>query len=532
MLTMRSAFCNPEPRQLPSKRQKHYHGNMMNIGFLFALGALLGWAFGDFYLHRTAKHIGIWKAMLYVSGLGSFVLLPFVITDIGTLVSNPNLLLILSLTAVIVFVALLLSFEALKDGKMAVVEPIIGAELPMTVGLSLFFLHDKLSIVQLALILAICIGLILSVMTHLPWKWDRRKLFERGVITAAASAIGMALVNFFIGVSSQETKPLLTIWFINTVVAMFALAYLLLTGERRHLFVHAHRYRKEILLESFHDNFAWVCFAYAVTLLPISLVTAVSEGYIALAALLGIITAVVTAPVLVFAAMDASATGTSAVAPGAGSGAGGNAYQPIGGSGAASILAVTTEEEAGGGAEEIYANGIPECLTDCRIRMVVCSRNAITAAAPGSVEIVNLTACQSKYDRCSRDCRPVPPPAVDCDTRCAVRVGACIRAAGHNETQFNQCRADNLACLTVCGRGRLTLAGGEQESVLTCRTQATTCVNGCKTFPIKILKTLIHTQGQGAVEQTGQAEQFQNIGQTSQYIPQTGGAAQGIQYQP
>ncbi|OGL74381.1 hypothetical protein A3E39_03275 [Candidatus Uhrbacteria bacterium RIFCSPHIGHO2_12_FULL_60_25] len=262
---------------------------MMNIGFLFALGALLGWAFGDFYLHRTAKHIGIWKAMLYVSGLGSFVLLPFVITDIGTLVSNPNLLLILSLTAVIVFVALLLSFEALKDGKMAVVEPIIGAELPMTVGLSLFFLHDKLSIVQLALILAICIGLILTVMTHLPWKWDRRKLFERGVITAAASAIGMALVNFFIGVSSQETKPLLTIWFINTVVAMFALAYLLLTGERRHLFVHAHRYRKEILLESFHDNFAWVCFAYAVTLLPISLVTAVSEGYIALAALLGII---------------------------------------------------------------------------------------------------------------------------------------------------------------------------------------------------------------------------------------------------
>ncbi|HWQ99460.1 MAG TPA: hypothetical protein VN397_01275 [Candidatus Methylomirabilis sp.] len=302
---------------------------------------------------------------------------------------------------------------------------------------------------------------------------------------------------------------------------------------------------------------------------------------------LGLLTAVVVAPVLVFAAMNPNTTRTSEVAPGVGA----ITYQATGIASAASILAVTTEEEVGEGAEDTFENGIPECLTDCRSKMVACSRDTIlkaqesgenigTGAATGLVVAVDLSTCQSRYDRCSRDCRPVPPPAVDCDTRCAVRVGACIRAAGDDEIQFNQCRADNLACLVTCGRGRgklesvppalcqtqcrreisiclasnaydeegkdecrqigklcveklcsevtlsalgikplqwtkascttscregfracLKLAGGEQESVLACRTQATSCANGCKTFPIKIFQIQPLTSATGTQAQ-------------------------------
>jgi uncharacterized membrane protein len=37
------------------------------------------------------------------------------------------------------------------------------------------------------------------------------------------------------------------------------------------------------------DNLAWIAFAFAVTFIPIAVVTGISESYIALAAILGIV---------------------------------------------------------------------------------------------------------------------------------------------------------------------------------------------------------------------------------------------------
>lgn len=47
------------------------------------------------------------------------------------------------------------------------------------------------------------------------------------------------------------------------------------------------KFKRIVLLESVLDNIAWIAYAIAMTLIPISIATAVGEGYIAVGVLLG-----------------------------------------------------------------------------------------------------------------------------------------------------------------------------------------------------------------------------------------------------
>ena len=59
--------------------------------------------------------------------------------------------------------------------------------------------------------------------------------------------------------------------------------------EVRGSFRHARKHWRPIVLQGILDNIAWVSFAAAVLVLPISITIAISESYIALGMLLGII---------------------------------------------------------------------------------------------------------------------------------------------------------------------------------------------------------------------------------------------------
>ncbi len=103
-----------------------------NTGILFALVALFSWGFADFFIQKTARIIGSWKALFFIGIAGAVGLFPFVVGGLSSL-SNNNLLLLLLLGVVGIFGALF-DFEALRQGKIAIVEPITGLELPITVG--------------------------------------------------------------------------------------------------------------------------------------------------------------------------------------------------------------------------------------------------------------------------------------------------------------------------------------------------------------------------------------------------------------
>jgi drug/metabolite transporter (DMT)-like permease len=258
-----------------------------SIGIIFAFVALLGWGFGDFFIQKSTRLLGSsWKSLFLIGMIGLIVLFPFVRNEIFILDAG-ELVLLGALGVVILFTALF-DFEALRRGKIAIVEPVMSIELPLTVALSVTLANETLSWVQIILIAMVFAGIMLAVTFTNIHKRLGKGVLERGVIFAGIGAVGLALVSFLTGISSQRISPLMAIWFSNLVFTLICLVYILAKGQFRGMIEGLKKHPAPILAMSIFDNSAWVAYAFATTYIPISIAITISEGYVALAALLGL----------------------------------------------------------------------------------------------------------------------------------------------------------------------------------------------------------------------------------------------------
>ncbi len=255
------------------------------LGVSLALLALLGWGLGDFFIQKTTRLVGSWRALFWIGLFGAIVIFPFVIKDIAYLKTAD--LFLLGTLSVVVVLGSLFNFEALRQGKMAIVEPIISLELPLTIALSVVFLRESLELIPWILIALVFVGIILAITKHhTHWFYHRRAL-EKGVILASIGVVGTALSSFLIGVSSQNISPLITVWFVDVIIVLVCGFYMLYSKQFKELGKGLRKYRWSIISQSFFDNLGWVAFAVATTLIPISIAITISESYVALAVLLG-----------------------------------------------------------------------------------------------------------------------------------------------------------------------------------------------------------------------------------------------------
>jgi len=244
-------------------------------GIIFAFIALVSWGFGDFFIQKTTRAVGSLKALFFIGLVGLVGLFPFIKNDLSSLTSTNFLL--LGLLAVVAIFATLFDFEALRRGKIAIVEPIVGLELPMTVGLSVALAGESLSSLQFFLIGIVFVGIMLAITTHHTHLHYHKRIFEKGVILAGVGAIGMALTNFLVGVSSESISPLMTIWFVHSLLAVICGFYLLYKGEFWKLFSDLRKHFKPIVGQSLLDNIAWVAFAISTTYIPIAIATTITS---------------------------------------------------------------------------------------------------------------------------------------------------------------------------------------------------------------------------------------------------------------
>ncbi len=261
---------------------------MATTGLIFAFAALLGWTFGDWLLQKSARLVGDFKTILYVSLMGTIGLLPFVADEIISFIKIPTALLLLILTGVMIFFSTFFDVEALKKGKIAVIEPIFGLELPITVAFSILFWNERPSLIQYILIGGAGIGIILAVTEHHTHIHYHKRILEKGVLLAGLGAIVMGVVNFLIGISAQTTSPLMAIWFTSGVITVLCIIYLAVTRQKINILSDFKKYPRIIIGTAILTNAAWIFFAFAATLIPISLATTISESYIALVVLLGL----------------------------------------------------------------------------------------------------------------------------------------------------------------------------------------------------------------------------------------------------
>lgn len=260
---------------------------MAITGIFFAVLALLSWGFGDFSIQRTSRKVGVARALFYITAAASIVVLPFVWHDLFLLTTSQwELLLGAGIT---VFIVALLEFKAFKIGKLAVVEPIMSLELPLTVLIAAFVGREHLAFWEYTLIAVVFLGIFLTVTPHSGVLKDYIKRLERGTLLALISAMGMALFNFLMGISSQRTSPLMAEWATSLVMAIGSAAIITYYHEWGKVPGDFAKASGSIIAETILDNAAWITYAFAVVYIPISVALTVSESYIILAVVLGVI---------------------------------------------------------------------------------------------------------------------------------------------------------------------------------------------------------------------------------------------------
>ena len=260
---------------------------MYSLGILLALVALVGWASGDFMIQRVTRHIGTIKALFFIAAVGAIGLAPFALPHLNEMLVGNNLF-ILILAVCVTFFAAVFDFDALHDGKLAVVEPVLGLELPMIVLLSVVFRGESLKFFQILAIVVIFLGITLTV-TKNRFRWHHKIILEKGFIFAGIGAVGMALSSFLYCIGSQDSSAILTVWFIHTVIAIVCIIILARRQVVHTIVGDIKKFPIAILAMAVADNAAWLAYGSASTHIPISIATAVSENYIALALILGVV---------------------------------------------------------------------------------------------------------------------------------------------------------------------------------------------------------------------------------------------------
>jgi drug/metabolite transporter (DMT)-like permease len=256
------------------------------LGVTLSLFALVTWGIADFLIQRSARCVGSVKTMLFV-GIGSVLMFfPFVYADILSLQLSE--LLLLFLTGAVLTIASLFDFQALKEGKMAIAEPIVGLEMPFTVICAILLAEEKLEIIPALIIGLIFIGTLLLVTKRFQ-HIKREHLLEKGVRLALFAAVGLAIANFLVGKSSLDSTPFLAIWFVGLIHALTCLAFLFAKRKLRSIMQDLKRHPWTLISQSVVDNLAWIAYAGAVLFIPISIATAISSGYIAVAVILGLV---------------------------------------------------------------------------------------------------------------------------------------------------------------------------------------------------------------------------------------------------
>jgi len=258
------------------------------LGTIFAFLALASWTFGDFFIQKLVRVVGNLKTLIYIGTVGTIGIFPFITKELVPLFGNTTRLFLLTFTGVIIFFAAIFDFEALKQGKLAIIEPILGMELPVTIALSVVLWGERLSLIQYLLMASAFVGIILAITIHNTHLHYHKRIFENGVLFAALGSVIMGLVNFLVGVSSQRTSPLMAIWFTNLIFTLCCFIYMAVKTNFGGIVRDFTKNLKITLTTSVFDNAAWIFFAFAASMIPISIATTVSESYIVFVVCLGL----------------------------------------------------------------------------------------------------------------------------------------------------------------------------------------------------------------------------------------------------
>jgi drug/metabolite transporter (DMT)-like permease len=257
----------------------------LETSIIFAFLAMICWGFGDFFIQKTTRKLGCIESLALIGIVGTVGLFPLVVNEMNLLFYPSNFLLLVFI-GVVTFIMGLCDFEALKEGKISIIDVIIEIELPVTIVLGFIFFKETLSLEQFFVISLIFIGIILIAI-----KSFSRKIIklERGVLIAVFAAIGMGLINFLTAAGSKSISPVMVVWTPWFVFTILCLVVIIRREGLHKLISNSKKFKVLILEMGIFDTLAWLFYALAVLKTEISITTAITESYPAIALALGVL---------------------------------------------------------------------------------------------------------------------------------------------------------------------------------------------------------------------------------------------------
>lgn len=259
----------------------------VDFALLAAFLAMLCHALGDFFIQRSVRKVGNLESLAIISLFGFLAVTPFVLSDWQLIFQPANLFVLFSVSIVTLFAAIL-NFEALRAGKLSVIEALMQFELPATVLLGFFLFGESLSQIEVALIALVFAGLFFVSLESLSFSSIFRKV-EKGAAVALASAIGLALVNFLTAQASKQVSPFHAIWLPWLLLTIYCVAYLWKKGSLTIFYKNSLLHGKTVLAMAFFDSAAWILFAMAVAHAELSIMGTITQSYPVAAMALGVL---------------------------------------------------------------------------------------------------------------------------------------------------------------------------------------------------------------------------------------------------
>ena len=259
---------------------------VIEFSLLAAFAAMFCWGFGDFLIQKNVKKIGNLEALAFIGIIGGILLLPFVWGKINLIFTTGNIILLGAL-GIVTFIAAMFDFEALKEGKLSVIEVVLEIELPVTVLLGFVFLKEGLSAAQFAFIALAFAGILTMAIKSHHIK-NLKKFLEKGVLIGVVGAIFMGVLDFLTGVSSRKIDPFIAIW---APYVIFSVICLLVIWKREgfsKFIKNGLKFKGAVSLMAIFDTAAWVFYAIAMRNNHIGITTAITESYPVIGLFLGL----------------------------------------------------------------------------------------------------------------------------------------------------------------------------------------------------------------------------------------------------
>ncbi len=252
----------------------------MFLGVVLGLSASASWALANVAVQRSARHVGVFRAILWAQLVGALLVVPLLIFDARTAAPTPLTILWVLLAGVAGLLAYGCMFFAFEHGRLTIAVPVMSSWAVIAAGLSLAIFREPVRPSQLAGAASVVLGAVVvsrfaRSTTDASSPGSSVARAPRWLLAAFSAALGFGLLIPLIGLLAPVTGRLGVIPVVYG--ADIALGLPLALRLRVSLAPPRGRAWIAVLLAGLFETSGFACIALATRHAPLALVSPLSS---------------------------------------------------------------------------------------------------------------------------------------------------------------------------------------------------------------------------------------------------------------